>query len=73
MGWVQYREGDLKGAVQTLRRAYDGRPDPEIGAHLGEVLWKIGNRAEANRVWEESLKNAPDNETLRQTIDRFRK
>lgn len=73
LGWVQYREGDLKGAAQTLRRAYDGRPDPEIGAHLGEVLWKMGNRGEANRVWQESLKNAPDNETLRQTIDRFRK
>jgi tetratricopeptide (TPR) repeat protein len=73
LGWVQYREGDLKGAVQTLRRAYDGRPDAEIGAHLGEVLWVMGNRAEANRVWEESLKNAPDNETLRQTIDKFRK
>jgi tetratricopeptide (TPR) repeat protein len=73
MGWVQYREGDLKGAAQTLRRAYDGRNDPEIGAHLGEVLWQMGNRADANRVWEEALKNAPDNETLRQTIQRFRK
>ena len=73
LGWVQYREGDLKGAVQTLRRAYDGRPDAEIGAHLGEVLWVSGNRAEANRVWEESLKGAPDNETLRQTIQKFRK
>jgi tetratricopeptide (TPR) repeat protein len=73
LGWVQYREGDLKGAAQTLRRAYDGRPDAEIGAHLGEVLWQMGNRAEANRVWEESLKSAPDNESLRQTIQRFRK
>lgn len=73
LGWVQYREGDLKGAAQTLRRAYDGRPDAEIGAHLGEVLWQMGNRAEANRVWEESLKGAPDNEALRQTIQRFRK
>lgn len=73
LGWVQYREGDLKGAVKTLRRAYDGRPDPEIGAHLGEVLWVSGNRGEASRVWDESLKNAPDNETLRQTIEKFRK
>ena len=73
LGWVQYREGDLKGAAQTLRRAYQGRPDAEIGAHLGEVLWKMGNRAEANRVWEESLKSAPDNESLRQTIQRVRK
>jgi tetratricopeptide (TPR) repeat protein len=73
LGWVQYREGDLKGAAQTLRRAYDGRPDAEIGAHLGEVLWKLGQRAEANRVWEESLKSAPENEALRKTIKRLRK
>ncbi len=73
LGWVQYREGNLKGAAQTLRRAYEGRPDAEIGAHLGEVLWRLGNRAEANRVWEESLKSAPDNDNLRQTIQRFRK
>ena len=72
-GWVQYREGDLKGAAQTLKRAYDGRPDAEIGAHLGEVLWVLGQRNEANRIWQESLKSAPDNETLLKTIKRLRK
>ena len=73
LGWVQYREGDLKGAAQTLKRAYDNRPDAEIGAHLGEVLWKLGDRSEANRVWQESLKTAPDNETLLKTIKRLKK
>jgi tetratricopeptide (TPR) repeat protein len=73
LGWVQYREGDLKNAAQTLRRAYDGRPDPEIGAHLGEVLWVLGDRNAANRVWQESLKSAPDNETLLKTINRLKK
>ena len=73
MGWVQYREGDLKGAAATLRRAYDGRPDAEIGAHLGEVLWMLGERSEANRVWQEALKTAPDNETVLKTIKRLRK
>ena len=73
MGWVQYREGDLKGAADTLRRAYGGRPDAEIGAHLGEVLWMLGDRGEANRVWQESLKSAPDNETLLKTIKRLRR
>ena len=72
LGWVQYREGDLKGAADTLRRAYSGRPDAEIGAHLGEVLWMMGRRDEANRVWQESLKSAPDNETLLKTIKRLR-
>jgi len=73
LGWVQYREGDLKGAAQTLRRAYDGRPDAEIGAHLGEVLWVMGDRGEASRIWQESLKSAPDNETLQKTIKRLRR
>jgi Flp pilus assembly protein TadD len=73
LGWVQYREGDLKGAAETLRRAYAGRPDAEIGAHLGEVLWQMGERDEANRVWQESLKASPENETLLKTIKRLRK
>ncbi len=72
LGWVQYREGDLKGAADTLRRAYGGRPDAEIGAHLGEVLWVMGRRDEADRVWQEALKTAPDNETLLKTIKRLR-
>ncbi|MGH8686167.1 MAG: tetratricopeptide repeat protein [Burkholderiales bacterium] len=73
MGWVLYRTGDLKGAEQWLRRAYTGRPDPEIGAHLGEVLWKMGQRGEAERVWDESLKASPGNETLQKTVKRLRR
>jgi tetratricopeptide (TPR) repeat protein len=73
LGWVLYREGDLKGAARELRRAYGGRPDAEIGAHLGEVLWMLGEREEARRVWDESLKAGPENETLRKTIQRLRK
>jgi Flp pilus assembly protein TadD len=73
LGWVLYREGDLRGAVEQLRRAYNGRPDAEIGAHLGEVLWMMGSREEADRIWQESLKASPDNETLQKTIKRLRK
>ena len=73
LGWVLYRQGDLKGAAAQLRRAYDGRPDAEIGAHLGEVLWTMGERAEAARVWKESLDASPENETLLKTIKRLRK
>jgi Flp pilus assembly protein TadD len=73
LGWVLYREGDLKGAARELRRAYSGRPDAEIGAHLGEVLWMLGERDEARRIWDESLKAGPENETLLKTIKRLRK
>src|SRR5712664_1420353 len=73
MGWVLYREGNLKGAAEQLRRAYSGRPDAEIGAHLGEVLWVMGRRDDAERIWQESLKSAPENETLQKTIKRFKR
>ena len=73
MGWVLYRMGDLKGAAQQLRRAWKGRPDGEIGAHLGEVLWVLGERVEAEAIWREALEASPDSDTLQKTIQRLRK
>ena len=73
MGWVLYRMGDLKGAAQQLRRAWKGRPEGEIGAHLGEVLWVLGERAEAEGIWREALEASPDSDTLQKTIQRLRK
>jgi tetratricopeptide (TPR) repeat protein len=73
MGWVLYRQGDLAGAAQQLKRAWRGRPDGEIGAHLGEVLWMMGERAEAERIWKEAQQASPENETLQKTIKRFGK
>ena len=73
MGWVLYRMGDLKSAAEHLRRAYLGRPDAEIGAHLGEVLWQMGARSEAEQVWQEVLKSHPENETLQKTLKRLRR
>lgn len=73
LGWVLYRQGDLPGAVRELRRAYAGRPDAEIGAHLGEVLWVSGERSEAERIWKEALEASPENETLQKTIKRLKR
>ena len=72
MGWVLYRRGNLKDSLAYLRRAYAGRPDPEIAAHLGEVLWALGERSEAERVWGDATKDSPDNETLANTIKRLK-
>ena len=71
MGWVQYRLGNLEEARRYLQQAYDMTGDSEIGAHLGEVLWMLGDQAGARRVWQESLKNAPDNPVIKDVINRF--
>ncbi|HEX4797926.1 MAG TPA: tetratricopeptide repeat protein [Burkholderiales bacterium] len=73
MGWVLYRMGNLKDALGYLRRAFAGRPDAEIAAHLGEVLWELGERAEAERVWNDANRANPDNETLVNTIKRLKR
>jgi tetratricopeptide (TPR) repeat protein len=72
MGWLQYRLGHLQEARRYLQQAYDKTGDAEIGAHLGEVLWMLGDHAGARRVWQESLKAAPEDPVLRKTIDRFK-
>jgi tetratricopeptide (TPR) repeat protein len=72
LGWVLFRMGDLKGAALQLRRAWEGRSDGEIGAHLGEVLWALGEREEARRIWQEALQVSPENDTLQKTLKRFK-
>jgi tetratricopeptide (TPR) repeat protein len=71
MGWVQYRLGNFEAATQQLRVAYAKQPDPEIAAHLGEVLWMSGHRAEARQVWEEGRKKDGGNKVLLETIKRL--
>ena len=73
MGWVLYRMGDSQGALKQLQRAYElGKKDPEIAAHLGEVLWSLGRRQEAQAVWKEAVSRAPGNDVLVKTIERLK-
>lgn len=72
VGWAQYRTGNLARAQEFLERAYRARPDPEIAAHLGEVLWVRGLRDAAGQLWQTSLKDHPQNELLLETIHRFK-
>jgi tetratricopeptide (TPR) repeat protein len=71
MGWVLYRQGQHKEGLEYLQRAYAQRPDPEIAAHVGEVLWAKGRQQEAEKVWRDSLKENPDNDVLQGTMKRF--
>lgn len=71
MGWVRFRRGDPAGALPHLERAYALRADPEIAAHLGEVLWHLGRRTEAQRIWDEALAAHPNHRALQDTIERL--
>ncbi len=64
MGWVEYRLGNYQQALSYLRKSYARLADPEVAAHLTEVLWVNGDRQEAHRVWSDALKRNPGDASL---------
>jgi tetratricopeptide (TPR) repeat protein len=72
LGWVEYRLGNYAVAADHLRKAHSIQADPEISAHLGEVLWKQGLEEEANKIWENALKAFPENNLLVSTTKKFK-
>ena len=71
LGWAFYRMGRFDDAERYLQQALEGRPDAEIAAHLGEVLWRKGEHDKAREVWKAQLVANPDNALLKETVKRF--
>ena len=72
LGWVEFRSGNTNEALRLLESAFKTRPDAEIAAHLGEVLWVSGKRDQALAIWREGMALSNDNETLLETLKRLR-
>jgi tetratricopeptide (TPR) repeat protein len=72
LGWLHYRAGRKDEALAQLQKAYGLKQDPEIAAHLGEVLWELGRKDEALQTWRSAAAAAADNDTLRETLKRYR-
>ncbi|MCJ0765318.1 tetratricopeptide repeat protein [Variovorax terrae] len=72
LGWVEFRMGNQAEALRILDSAYQSKPDPEIAAHLGEVLWALGQRERAVAIWKEGLLLNANNEALQETLKRLR-
>ncbi len=71
MGWAYYRLGEHEKALRYLQQAFDKLKDPEIAAHLGEVLWVLGNKERARKIWDEALRETPKDKVLLNVIERF--
>lgn len=72
LAWVEFRMGNKAEALRILQTAYKERPDAEIAAHLGEVLWSLGQREQAQGIFREGLLLNGENETLLETLKRLR-
>ena len=71
LGWVEFRMGNREEAARILLEAFRAKPDAEIAAHLGEVLWAMGQRERASAIWREGLTLNAENETLQSTLKRL--
>ena len=72
LGWVEFRIGNMYEALRILQEAFKAKPDAEIAAHLGEVLWTLGQHEQALSTFKEGVQINPENETLLETIKRLR-
>jgi len=71
LGWIEYRQGKVKEARSLLEKAFGKVPDPEIAAHLGEVLWVLGEKDRARAIWEAALTRDPGHRVLKETMERL--
>ncbi len=71
LGWVEFRLGNHAAALTILQAAFTKRPDAEIAAHLGEVLWTLGRKDEARATWREGQRLNAENDTLQEVLKRL--
>jgi len=71
LGWLYYRQGRFSESLELLQRAYSLMSDTEIAAHLGEVLWVSGDQTSATKVWEEALRESPDDDLLNSVMKKY--
>jgi len=63
-GWVLYRLGEFEEALHELRRAYEILEDPEVAAHIVEVLWKMERADESMEYLVEAEERWPESPLL---------
>lgn len=71
LAWAQYKLGLYDDALSNLRKAFADFPDHEVASHLGEVLWAMGRREEAQQVWADALVDRPDSELIKEVMQRL--
>jgi tetratricopeptide (TPR) repeat protein len=63
-GWLLFKQGKDEQALRYLEQAYAKQKENEIAAHLAEVLWSLGRKEEAKKLFDKVFKESPDDEYL---------
>jgi len=72
LGWVNFRLGKNTLALEQLQQAFTMKPEADIAAHAGEVLWVMNRRTEAEEIWRQGQKIDANNPTLKETVQRLK-
>jgi len=72
LGWVNFRLGKNSIALEQLQQAFTMKPEADIAAHTGEVLWAMNRRPEAEDMWRQGQKIDANNPTLKETLNRLK-
>jgi tetratricopeptide (TPR) repeat protein len=71
LGWVLHKRGKNDEALVYLEQAYAGFPDPEVAAHIVEVLVALDRQDEALERLLAAEERDPESELLKDVRDRF--
>jgi len=73
LGWIYFKTGDYKDAVDQLEKAVEMVPyDATINDHLGDAYWNVGRKQEARFQWQRAINHSKDeklNATIQDKID----
>ena len=71
LGWGYYLQGNAAKGLPHLQSAYAKMPEAEVAAHLGEVLWQLGKKEEAQTIWEQGYKKDKNDMSLKEILQKF--
>jgi outer membrane biogenesis lipoprotein LolB len=72
LGWVNFRMGKNDLALEQLQQAFSMKPEADIAAHIGEVLWVMNRSVEAEDMWRKGQQLDANNPTLKETLKRLK-
>lgn len=73
LGWLYFKKGKFKEALNELEKANALLKDPVIRDHLGDVYLKTGQPEKAKAIWQESLKLKSDQSNVKEKLENLDK
>ena len=65
LGWIYYKMGKHRDALEQIRRASEIlKDDPTVIEHLGDILSALGDKSEAVKCWQRSFLLDPKSKSV---------